>query len=515
MIEIHKLREIIRLLLLPANLSHVRVGKLAQCPRQTVDDLHKKLIVANIDAKVFINLDDDGLKKLIYPKMVSKIPLKVEPDYAQIVSECIKTHKKYRKTIWTKFCEYKQKFGDKGYGRSRFYQLIANYIKKTRLSMLQVFAPGEVMFIDYAGATLSYKDSGEKISTYAFVATLGYSKKRFAYTTKDMSSKSWIEACIAAMDFFNGAPETIHCDNAKAMVKKAGLLAELSKSANEFAKHYGVLIDTSQVATPTHNPLAENRVKELTHSVFATMNKDLTFFSIEEMNVHLKKEVDKRNDKLIQRIGLSSNDLFYSDECHQLQPLPKKPFEPTIFRSVIKVPENYFVWYENNRYSVPYEYRNDYIEMRVKGNKLHILHKGILRVTHDVVEGKNNVVSIDAHLHPRHIAQKYKTKSHYMAWAKSIGIPTELIVDNFYSKTQHEHSRPTGKRCQALQKLYDKFGDVAFIAGCEHALNNDMMSITEIELILKSKVYDVEPEASSMSHKNLRGQDYYAGGQHE
>ena len=515
MIEVYKLREVLRLLLTPNNLSNSYVGKLSLCPRQTVDDIRRKLLASDITQAMLPELDDDELRLKIYPKACAKRRFKVEPDFEEITKECIKAHKKYRKTIWAKFCEYKQKFGDKAYKRSRFYQLIAQYIKKTRLSMLQMYAPGEVMFIDYAGSTVSYEESGEQQRTAVFVATLGYSKKRFAYATKDMSAQSWIEAIIAAIEFFGGVPEVVHCDNAKAMVKKSGVVAELSQSATEFTKHYDVLVDTSQVATPTHNPLAENRVKELTHSVLATMNTDLTFFSINEINQYLATEVEKRNNNPIQRIGLSANDLFFADESHQLQPIPKQRFEPTTYRSVVKVPENYFIWYKNNRYSVPYEYRNEYVELRVKGEKLHVLHKGILRVTHDIIDGKNNVVSIDSHLHPAHYAQKSKTKAHYLAWAKTVSIQVERIVEHFYANSKHSHSRPVGKRCQVLQKLHGKYGDDAFVGACEYALNYSMLSVTEIELVLKSKAYDATPDTRTNAHANLRGQDYYSGGSYE
>ncbi len=515
MIATHTLREVLRLLLLPKGLSHTYIGKLAHCPRQTVDDLHKKLLASSIDAKSFFSMDDDELQRQIYPRLLTKKRLKVEPDYEAIIIECIKSHKKFKKTIWIKFCEYKQMYGHKGYCRSRFYQLFAQYIKNTRLSMLQIFAPGEVMFIDYAGSTLSYQDEGQEILVYAFVATLGYSKKRFAFATKDMTAKSWIDGIIAAINFCGGVPEVIHFDNAKSMVKKSGIVAELSRSAKEFSDHYDVLIDTSKVATPTHNPLAENRVKELTHSVFATMNRDLTFFSLNEINDYLKLEVEKLNEKPIQKIGISANDLFYSDESNQLNSIPRKRFEPITYRSVVKVPENYYIWYKNNRYSIPYEYRNDYVELRVKGHELQVFHKGILRVVHDVVDGKNNVVSIETHLHPSHQAQKNKTKSHYLRWAQTLGVDIERIVEHFYSKTKHEHSRPIGKRCQVFQKLQNKYGDTSFILACQHALTCGMVSVTEIDLILKSKIYEktIEPEMTNLA--NVRGQNYYSGGYHE
>lgn len=515
MIELHKLREVVRLLLLPSNLTHTYIGKLSGCPRQTVSEINKKLCSSDINNATIDLIDDDELQRKIYPKMADKRRFKVDPPFNEIIAECLQAPKRLRKTIWAKFCEYKQMYGDKGYARSRFYQLLAEYIKCTRLSMLQMYAPGEVMFIDYAGSTLTYQEKGQNTVTYAFVATLGYSKKRFAFATKDMSAQSWIQAIIAAIDFFGGVPEVIHCDNARAMVKKSGLLAELSHSAKEFAKHYDVLIDTSQVATPTHNPLAENRVKELTHSIFATMNSDLTFFSVGELNTYLKTEVEKRNTRTMQRIGLSANDLFFSDELPQMSKIPSRRFVPVTYRSTVKVPENYFVFYKHNRYSVPYEFRNEYVEMRVKGNKLFIVHKGVVRVIHDIVDGKNNVVSIDSHLHPAHRAQRAKTKAHYLAWAKGLGEPVIQVVRKLYARTKHDHSRPVAKRCMALMKSSEKFGSSAFIAACEHALKFDMVSATEIELILKSKVYDVVPEVHDSSHANLRGQDYYAGGQNE
>ncbi len=131
------------------------------------------------------------------------------------------------------------------------------------------------------------------------------------------------------------------------------------------------------------------------------------------------------------------------------------------------------------------------------------------------MDGKNNVVSIEAHLHPSHQVQKNKTKSHYLRWAQTLGVDIERVVELFYSKTKHEHSRPIGKRCQVLQKLQNKYGDNSFILACQHALTCGMVSVTEIELILKSKVYEttIEPEVTNLA--NVRGQNYYSGGYHE
>ncbi len=103
MIATHTLREVIRLLLLPKGLSHTYIGKLACCPRQTVDDLHKKLLASAIDVQSFFDMDDDELKRQIYPRLLAKKKLKVEPDYEAIIAECIKSHKKFKKRFGSSF----------------------------------------------------------------------------------------------------------------------------------------------------------------------------------------------------------------------------------------------------------------------------------------------------------------------------------------------------------------------------------------------------------------------------
>lgn len=509
MIAAHLCREATRLLIAPQNITMTSISRILGIPRQTLSDLKKRLSITKISVDMLNNLDDDELQQKIYPKFFSKKRLKIEPSYQEIIKECFEAHKKYRKTIWVKFCEYKQKFGDKGYKRSRFYQLITEYVKSTRLSMIQMSSPGEVMHIDYAGSTVSYQKDGKEVTNYVFVATLGYSTKRFVYATENMTAESWIEAILAAIDFFGGMTEVIHCDNAKAMVKKPGVIAELSHQARDFAKYANVHIETSAVATPRHNALAENRVKELTHSIIATANTDLTFFSRAEINDYFKTEVEKRNDTPHQKTGLSANRLFYADEYPQLRPKPKRAFEIIKHRTVIKTSDNYHYYYEGNRYSFPHQYRNDYIEIRATSDKLKIYHKGILRVVHDIVPGINKTISVDEHLHPSHRAQKNKTKPHYLAWAKALDNKVVEVVEYFYSKTRYNHSRPVGKQCQALQKLQQKYGDDAFVSACEYALNTDMLTPTEIELILKTKTYEPVESVISTKHQNLRGQDYY------
>ena len=105
MIELHKLREVVRLLLLPSNLTHTYIGKLSGCPRQTVSEINKKLCSSDINNATIDLIDDDELQRKIYPNMADKRRFKVDPPFNEIIAECLQAPKRLRKTIWAKFCE--------------------------------------------------------------------------------------------------------------------------------------------------------------------------------------------------------------------------------------------------------------------------------------------------------------------------------------------------------------------------------------------------------------------------
>lgn len=117
---------------------------------------------------------------------------------------------------------------------------------------------------------------------------LGFSKKLFAFATHDMTSNRWLQGLANALQYYGGVPEVVTFDNAKAMVFKAGRLANLNDNAAAFAKHYQCICDISHVGTPTDNGNAESAVKFITQRILVPMKRDLTFFSQKEVNQYLR-----------------------------------------------------------------------------------------------------------------------------------------------------------------------------------------------------------------------------------
>tara|TARA_Y100000034_G_scaffold136659_1_gene214720 strand:+ start:2374 stop:3912 length:1539 start_codon:yes stop_codon:yes gene_type:complete len=507
-------REVLRLLHSEPMFKYRQIERMTNVSHQSVANIKKRFEGSSLKLKDVEKMNDDELTAALYPKETSRKSSKVLPDLKAILVECLKKHKT-RKTIMLMYLEYKAKFGKQGYEKSQFYQLVSDYAKANNVVMRQVYLPGEIMFIDYAGLTVSYKMGKEEVTLYVFVACLGYSRRMFTFATLDMTSVSWCEGIVAAMNYFGGVPEVIQFDNAKAVVTTPGQLAKFNKNVFELANHHNCVCDTSRVSTPTDNGHAETSVKYTSQHIIVPMKRDLNFFSKDEVNAFLAVEVEKLNTKKMQKLNVSRNELFYSDEKQRLRPLPSVPYEPTVYRTEIFTPSNYLVRYKGNEYSVPFDLVHKRIEIKVKGNMLYILHQNQVRTVHQILDGKNNIVRLDEHLKPSHRAELAKSKENYLEWASEIGEATSLVVELQYKNLTNPKSRVGGKYCSRLQKLCKKYGEDVFEQACSYAYTHNMSSASDIELILKAKPFVIEKAAASVSHGNVRGADYFAGGNHE
>ena len=127
-----------------------------------------------------------------------------------------------------------------GYSYSRFCALYRCWCKRKKVVMRQTHVPGEKLFVDYAGKTMSYVDpnSGEPRVAQIFVATMGFSSFTYVEASCDQKLHSWIYSHQRALAFFGGVPQVIVCDNLKAAVRKAHRYdPELNRTYEELGAH--------------------------------------------------------------------------------------------------------------------------------------------------------------------------------------------------------------------------------------------------------------------------------------
>jgi hypothetical protein len=508
------LRENIRLILCFGDYSNRYIAKQNNCSHQLIGRLRKKLKLLNLSYEHVEKLGDDEFIKVLYPKKFIEWRSKIMPDYELHHQESLKKTK-YRKSCTVIFLEYKAKHGRKAYGKTRYFELVREHAKNRRAVMKQQYLPGEVLFIDYAGMKLHYRLRGKDKALSIFVACLGYSKKLFAFATSDMTSQSWVYALVQSMAYYQGVPEVVQFDNAKAMVKQAGRLANLNDNAKAFAQHYGCICDTSRVATPTDNGNAEAAVKFITQRVLVPMKSDMTFFSAKEVNAYLKKEVNKLNGSPFQKFTFSRDDLFNQAEKKALNSLPVQHYRTINVQREITVPVDYMRLLDGHYYSVPYSFCHKKVLVQVTDSELIVRCQNKEIARHLIHHGQKEQTRLVAHMKPSHIAEERKNKEVFLSWAKGISDDVESFIEQQYQLTKNPHSRAVGKRCSSLQKLCDTCGEDIFSSACHYALSHNITTPTDLALVIRAKAFETNVEANSLGHINIRGKDYFEENSHE
>ncbi|WP_024605865.1 MULTISPECIES: IS21 family transposase [unclassified Pseudoalteromonas] len=482
--------------------SMVRVNK--RCEKYDVDHLLAE------------QLNDEALIKLMFPDILKNAKKRV-PKIQYIVEERTKEKGK-RKSITVLYLEYYAEDPMSAMSYSHFCRTIKKVLKRCKLSMKQLHAAGEVVYIDYAGTKVCYNVDGEKVWAKVFVAVLGSSQKIFAFATPGETTADWIEAMRRMFIYFGGATEVVVMDNAKALVSQPGLIPTFVENVSAFGDHYNCLMDSCRVGRPKDKALAELGVKFVTQRILIPMNQDWDFFSLKEVNQHLSKEVEVLNNLNFQGLDFSRNDLFYKNEKGVLNPLPHTDFDMIVEKLIQQVSPEYTVKYRNHEYSVPWMIHGESVEVYATLTHLRIVHMHQLVAEHELVDDPKGSTILEEHMHPDHLADlESNDMGKNLAWAVESGSHVSQLVELWYSKVNNPRSRAIGKRCRALMKLSDKKGSNVLNDACEYALQHDMLSVSDVELVVRAQVEQEGIKnlpAYIAAHENVRGSAYY-GGSHE
>ena len=140
--------------------------------------------------------------------------------------------------------EHKTEHPD-GYLYSSFCAHYRQWVGRLSVSMRQTHAPGEKLFVDYAGPTVPIIDpmTGEIRQAALFVAVLGASNYACCEATWSQSLPDWIGSHVRAFEHINGAPALLVPDNLKSGVTTACFYEpELNPTYRDLATHYGAAV---------------------------------------------------------------------------------------------------------------------------------------------------------------------------------------------------------------------------------------------------------------------------------
>ena len=248
-----RVRQIIELL--QKDLSNSRISEILSVSRNSVARIRNKSDERKLEWDELLAMTDDELYRLFYPEKFKPKNSYAPVDYAYVHSELGKVGVT-ETLLWEEYVEKCKQDGVKPCSYPTFARGYKQYtVDKSYTSHVE-HKPGVTIEVDWSGPTMSYvdADTGSEQTAYLFVATLPYSQYTYVEATSTMNESDWLSCNIHMLEFFEGVPVRIICDNLKTGVNvhpKHGEII-LNDAYLAFAEHYQVAIMPAAVKKPKH-----------------------------------------------------------------------------------------------------------------------------------------------------------------------------------------------------------------------------------------------------------------------
>lgn len=244
-----------------------------------------------------------------------------------------------RYLLWQEYCKEEES----PYSYQQFCEHFRAHKKVDSAVMHHEHTPGDKAEIDFAGKMLSYvdKDTGELIYCPVLVAVLPYSGFTYVEALPNAGMVQLVSALNRCMRYFGGVPKHLVSDNMKQYVKVANRYEpSFTQLVEQWSVHYNTSLLAARVARPRDKATVEKSVDLAYKRIYAPL-RDQLFFSLSELNHHVKDFLDKHNHTLMQKKDHSRYDLLLK-ETPSLKPLPEQDFEMKYIVKA-KVQKNYHI----------------------------------------------------------------------------------------------------------------------------------------------------------------------------
>ncbi|WP_180027703.1 IS21 family transposase [Acinetobacter sp. YH16032] len=489
--------------------SNREIAKIVEISRETVSKIKSLLILTELTYEDFTKLNNSELEqKLKINRSIKRIK-KSQPDCEAICSE-LATYKGLTKAIlWE---EYRLKTHGNGVGYTRFCELIKQAQKQKDIPMKQEYYPGEIVQIDYSGDLVDIDlFNGDVINANIFVGALPCSSLIFAYATESQKTEDWIRGCSQMFDKIDGIPQTIVCDNAKALITKhRNRIVEVNPYFQEFLEFHKINVLPARPRKPRDKAVSENAVNIVQKQILMRIRHE-KFTSIKALNERLEYMVDCYNHKKTKTFPQGRMAIFLEHEKKLLRPLPLIKYKVLNEYSKTIVPSDYHVKYLNNSYSVPHQYIREKVELKILDNQLYIYQDKKLIAQHTLLQGEGKISTFYEHKTENHRTTDYLSKESILNWSQSIGTNTFNYCNMIICKNSNLYNN--------LNYLFDFRSWVnskQFIDRLEQALcyayKLKIENLARLKSIIESRSYlEFDQQDVVKEHKNLRGSSYYKG----
>lgn len=490
--------------------------------RNTVSSVVSAATRTGLTVPVLLQMGEQELFKTLFPEKAA-IPVQVAPNYEQIHKDLLRDGVTLS-SLWEDYCDACRSAKQPPYMYSQFCKLYSDYVDRNKLTMHIYHKPGNKLMVDWAGTKFSYydPDDGCEQACYLFVATLPFSMYCYAEAFTDMKQAAWINAHVHMYAYFGGSTRLLVCDNLKTGVIKNSRNDDpvFNRSYEELADHYNTALLPARVLAPKDKAAVEGTVGALTRRLVSKFH-DKRFFSLNELNDAIRKELDAFNSRPFQKREGSRASVYVEEELPFMKPLPRFAYELAIWK-VATVQMNYHVAFEKQNYSVPYAYVKKKVDVRSTDSVVEIFYHGSRICSHKRLRGRTGQYSTNVdHMPPNHQLYSEWNSDRFKSWAKTIGPSTKAVVDRIFDAYRVEEQAYKG--CLSLLKLADRYSSSRLENACSVALLHipsprykNIKLILEAGQDLKSPACENAEQTDPVNkHMHLRGASYYGGGHNE
>ena len=488
--------------------SHREIARVVKTSPTTVGEILRRAKQCGINYPLPAGMSELWLEAQLYPPAAPSRQIRPAPNWPAV-------HRELRRkgvTLDLLWQEHKAEHPD-GYRYSGFCAHYREWVGRLPLSMRQTHAPGEKLFVDYAGPTVPITDpmTGEIRQAAIFVAVLGASNYTYCEATWSQSLPDWIGSHVRAFEYINGSPALLVPDNLRSGVTTACFYdPEVNPTYRDLATHYSAGVLPARPYRPKDKAKAEAGVLLVERWVLARL-RNQRFFSLGELNRSIAELMTRLNTRPFKKLPGCRQSAFVELDRPALRPLPATRYEFAEWK-VVKVGVDYHVEVVEHYYSVPYRFAREKVDARFTATTVEVFHRGTRIASHARNAARGRHTTVDAHMPPAHQAVQGWNGPRLLDWAGRIGPHAKAVVDTILHLRRHPQQ---GYRaCLGILRLGKTFGDDRLEGACERAIAIGATSYGSLKSILKNgldtkRVSNPAQTCLPLEHANLRGPNYY------
>lgn len=479
--------------------------------RNTVNYYVRQLKATGSEYPDLLQLSDVELKELFPCRSAS------DSDRYEELASCFSYFKQQlllpggtREALWKEYLHTHPE----GYGYTQFNEHYNNWLGQSKASGKLTHKAGDKLLVDYTGKKLQVvdKQTGEVLDVEVFVGILPCSGYTFVEASRSQQREDFIGSINNCFQFLGGSSKAIVPDNLKSAVSKASKYEPiLNKTLKDLALHYGCAINPTRSYSPQDKAMVEGAVRLVYQRIFFPI-RNMTFFSLDELNEQLKKELVTYNEYMMETYQASRRKLFVELEEQYLQPLPSTLYQIKHYKRA-KVQKMGYIYLSDtkNYYSVPYRYIGKQVELQYDQDTIEIYCQSDRIASHKRVYRPGQYVTIKEHMSSTHQFYNDWSPEYFNKLALNIGSKTGeyislLIAQQDYPETGYKQALGI----LSLKKAFDKH---RIENACTLALTHDKYSYRTIKRILENnmdKVVETKTQKLYIPiHMNIRGAAAY------